>query len=81
MYYLQADSDIEEEMARMESADEDEEDERPLAEVGFRVSSSVDSYHTLVTGQVMLPSAERFWNLVHSILSCVHHGQMSALHY
>ncbi len=58
----------------MESADEDEEDERPLAEVGFRVSSSVDSHHPLVTGQVMLPTAERFWNLEHSILSCVHHG-------
>ncbi len=40
MYYLQADSDIEEEMAAMESADEDEEDERPLTEVGFRISSS-----------------------------------------
>lgn len=41
MYFLQAESDIEEEMAAMESADEDEEDdERPLAEVGFRVSSS-----------------------------------------
>lgn len=39
MYYWQADSDIEEEMAEMESADEDEDDERPLAEVGFRVST------------------------------------------
>ncbi len=56
MYYLQADSDIEEEMAEMESADEDEEDERPLAEVGFRGSSSVDIYPTLVTGQAMLPT-------------------------
>lgn len=57
MYFLQADSDIEEEMAAMESADEDEEDERPLAEVGFRVSSSVDHRHMLVMGQAMLPAA------------------------
>ena len=32
--FMQAESDIEEEMAEMESADEDE-DERPLAEVCF----------------------------------------------
>lgn len=57
MYHLQAESDIEEEMAQMESADEDgDEDERPLAEVGFEVSSSVDNCHVRVTRQAMLPS-------------------------
>ncbi len=53
MCHLQAESDIEEEMAAMESADEDDEDERPLAEVGFGASSIADDCHMLVTRHAM----------------------------